>query len=78
VTVALTTYAYFALRLWWEENGEDVKEWVKTNWPVFKDRLAQFIEFVRQAAVATYEAGQYTALLMNRGTDALYFYAIDL
>jgi hypothetical protein len=74
VVVAVTSYAYLAFQLWWDENGEDVKALV----PVVRERLLDLSVGFRKAVVLTYEAGRGSAQLLSRGADFVYFAAADI
>lgn len=69
VVVAVTSYAYLAFQLWWDDNGEDVKALL----PVVRERLVDFSVFFRKAVVLTHDAGRGTAQLLSRGADLVYF-----
>ena len=74
VVVAVTSYAYTAFQLWWDDNGEDVKALP----PIVRERLIDFSVGFRKAAVLAYESGRGTAQLLSRGADFAYFAATGL
>ena len=74
VVVAVTSYAYTAFQLWWDDNGEDIKALL----PVIRERLIDFSVGFRKAVVLAYEAGRGSAQLLSRGADFAYFTAVGI